>query len=126
MDMIAKSLKKIWLFCLWISSLIIAGCFHIPDEDWLPSKNKPEIQQKDDQEVEQAVNSFIDWFGMISTQRNEIKNNEDTEVIIEESETISETTEEVANIEPGDEINYESDENLVDEESISEEIITQE
>ena len=63
---------------------------------------------------------------MISTQRNEIKNNEDTEVIIEESETISETTEEVANIEPGDEINYESDENLVDEESISEEIITQE
>jgi len=33
-------MKKIWLFCLCLASLGLVGCFHIPDEDWLPSRNK--------------------------------------------------------------------------------------
>ena len=74
-------MKKIWLLCLCLASLSLVGCFHIPDEDWLPSRNKvkTEDMKKENAEVEQAINSLVDWFNMVSTQRNETDENKITE-----------------------------------------------
>ena len=74
-------MKKIWLICLCLASLSLVGCFHIPDEDWLPSRNKvkTEDMKKENAEVEQAINSLVDWFNMVSTQRNETDENKITE-----------------------------------------------
>ena len=72
-------MKKIWFFCLCLASLCLAWCFHIPDEDWLPSKNKVETWNiHKDTEVEDAINSLTDWVNLISSQRDE-KNNEVSE-----------------------------------------------
>ena len=83
--MINKSIKKIWLFCLCLASLNLVGCFHVPDEDWLPSRNKvkTEDMKKENAEVEQAINSLVDWFNMISSEWDEMKNNE--EIVWEEN-----------------------------------------
>ena len=81
--MVNKSIEKIWLICLWLASLALAGCFHIPDEDWLPSRNKVEtwnVEKSD--EVGQAVNSLLDWFNMISSELN--VNDEENKLEIEE------------------------------------------
>ena len=90
--MINISIKRIWLICLCLASLSLAWCFHVPDEDWLPSRNKVETTQKDDN-VEQALNSFMYWVDMVSSQRNAMKNDEveinENEVLIEESEEIT-------------------------------------
>ena len=118
--MVSKSIKKIWFIWLWLSCLILAWCFHIPDEDWLPSKNKPEAIHKDDQ-VEQAINSFVDWMNMVSSQRNEIKSTEtpgisrDDEENIEEIEAIN--NEEVIDTEETieDEVNENQEEKILDE-----------
>lgn len=70
-------MKKIWLLCLCLASLNLVGCFHIPDEDWLPSKNKVNtwnIEKQD--EMDQAINSFMDWLDMISSEWDEMNNNE--------------------------------------------------
>ena len=85
--MISKSIKKIWLFCLCLASLSLVGCFHVPDEDWLPSRNKVKTKdmKKENEEVEQAINSLVDWFNMVSTQRNDIKNEDSEQFITEES-----------------------------------------
>ena len=66
--MVEKSIKRIWLLCLCLASLSLVGCFHIPDEDWLPSKNKINswYVRKDD-EIEQAISSFMNWIDMISS-----------------------------------------------------------
>ena len=87
--MVESTIKKIWFICLWFASLALAGCFHIPDEDWLPSKNKVETWDiEKNKEVEEAFDLFMDWIDMISSGRNEIKNSEseelDTEVPDEE------------------------------------------
>lgn len=96
--MVDKYIKRIWLTCLCLTSLSLVGCFHVPDEDWLPSRNKVETTQKDDQ-IEQALNSFIEWIDIVSSRQNERKSelqNEDEinqdEAIIEESkdETVEE------------------------------------
>ena len=72
-------MKKIWLIYLCLVSLGLVGCFHVPDEDWLPSRNKTKTEDvKNDEEVEQAINSLIDWVNMISSKWNEMKNNEET------------------------------------------------
>lgn len=74
-----KLFKKIWLISLCLASLALVGCFHIPDEDWLPSRNKVDtwnIQKND--EVEQAVNSLIQWIDIVSS-RNETKNSNESE-----------------------------------------------
>ena len=71
-------MKKIWLICLCLASLSLVGCFHIPDEDWLLSKDKANswnIQK--DEEMQQAINSFMDWINMISSEWNETKNDEE-------------------------------------------------
>ncbi len=77
-------MKKIWLFCLCLASLSLVGCFHVPDEDWLPSKNnaKTEDVEKNvekNEDVEQAINSFMQWIDMISTDWNELENEENVE-----------------------------------------------
>ena len=81
-------MKKIWLLCLCLASLSLVWCFHIPDEDWLPSKNKARTEEvKNDEEVEQAIDSLMDWINMISSGWSETKdddrvNDEETEEII--------------------------------------------
>lgn len=80
-------MKRIWIFCLCLASLSLVGCFHVPDEDWLPSKNSVDIWdiQKDD-EMDQALNDIMEWINMVSSQRNDMKNeeNEESEQIINE------------------------------------------
>lgn len=83
-------MKKIWLFCLCLVSLSLAWCFHVPNEDWLPSKNKIESwSTQSDKEMEDAINSLTDWVNLIWTQWDE-KNNE---VIESENITVDENNE---------------------------------
>ena len=81
--MVDKYIKRIWFVCLCLTSLSLVGCFHVPDEDWLPSRNKVETTQKDNQ-VEETLNSFIDSVDMISSQRDEMKDNEEEQITYEE------------------------------------------
>jgi len=80
-------MKKIWLLCLCLASLGLVGCFHIPDEDWLPSKNKVNTWNvQKDEEMEQALDSFVEWFNTLSSERDEIKNEEDNRITTKEWE----------------------------------------
>ena len=108
-------MKKIWLLCLCLASLGLVGCFHIPDEDWLPSKNKINTwdTQKDD-EMDQALNDIMGWINMISSDRNELKNEENNETTAEEVKNT-----EVENGAISDEIENEEVENVVVEEDIT-------
>ena len=106
-------MKKIWLLCLCLASLSLAGCFHVPDEDWLPSKNNIKTwNTQQDEEVQQALNSFMDWINMISSDWNELKNEENNEINTEEIENT-----EVKNEAINDEIENEEVENVVVEEN---------
>ena len=80
-------MKKIWLFCLCLASLSLAGCFHVPDENWLPSKNKvnPWDAQKDE-EMNYVIDGFMNWINIISTEWNQLNNDENNDIIIEKSE----------------------------------------
>lgn len=105
-------MKKIWLFCLCLASLSLVGCFHIPDEDWLPSRNKVNTWNTQSEDVEKALNSFMDWINVVSTQRNDMKNEWSEEIITEDSNesTIeiedSDTTDnEIVDWETGDMVN---------------------
>ena len=84
-------MKKIWLLCLCLASLGLVGCFHIPDEDWLPSKDKVKTEnvEKDD-EVEQAINSFMQWIDMISSNWNELENEGNDEITEDDDSELSE------------------------------------
>ena len=78
-----RTIKKIWFICLWLASLALAGCFHIPDEDWLPSRNKVDTGNiEKDKDMEDAINSIMDWFNMISSELN--VNDEENKLEIEE------------------------------------------
>ena len=105
--MVSNLIKKIWIICLCLVGLSLTGCFHIPDEDWLPSRNKVNTwdTQNDDQ-VEQALNSLIDWIDTISSQHNRAKDNE---VKIDEN---IEESKEITNEEG---INWEGTENVITE-----------
>ena len=108
-------MKKIWLLCLCLTSLGLVGCFHVPDEDWLPSKNNAETWNvQKDEEMEQALNSFMDWINMISSGWNELKNEETTAEEVEEVENESINEEEAID----DEIANEEDDNEIIEENI--------
>jgi hypothetical protein len=75
--MINKLIKKIWFICLWLASLALAGCFHVPDEDWLLSNNnKAETWDVKNDEMDEALNSLMDWFDIISSGWNNVKNDE--------------------------------------------------
>lgn len=71
-------MKKIWLLCLCLASLSLVGCFHIPDEDWLPSRNKVNTWGTQNNDIEKALNSFMKWIDMVSSQRNDMKSEEIT------------------------------------------------
>jgi len=89
-------MKKIWLFCLCLASLNLVGCFHIPDKDWLPSKNNVETWSiQKDEETEQVINEFMDWINMISSDWNEFRNEESDEITAEEVENIEVEDEEI-------------------------------
>ena len=80
--MLGKSIKRIWLICLCLASLTLVGCFHVPDEDWLPNRNKLDTWDiHQDEEIEQALNSFISWVNMISSEWDEMKHEENGEII---------------------------------------------
>lgn len=70
-------MKNFWLLCLCLASLSLVGCFHVPDEDWLPSRNNAETWNiQKDEDVEDAINSLIDWIDMLSSDWNDLKNND--------------------------------------------------
>ena len=85
-NMLNNLIKKIWIICLWIASLCLVWCFHIPDEDWIPSRNKVEINdtKNEDVEMEQAINSLMDWFNKASNQWNEKNIKANDEINVEE------------------------------------------
>lgn len=81
-------MKKIWLFCLCLASLSLVGCFHVPDEDWLPSKNNAKTEDlkknvEKDEDVEQAINSLVQWIDKISSDWNGLENGENDGKITE-------------------------------------------
>lgn len=120
-------MKKIWLVCLCLVSLSLSGCFHVPDEDWLPSRNKVKTEElKKDLEFEQAINSFKDWFDTISSERNEMNNDENTESNTWELKEITiETKDENTNNE--DVANdWEILDNEIENQGIEEDIISEE
>ena len=79
--MLNNSIKRIWLVCLCLASLNLVGCFHVPDKDWLPNKNKVETWDIwENNEMKNALNSFINGIDIVSQERNEIKNKEDEEL----------------------------------------------
>ena len=86
--MINKLIKKIWFICVWLASLTLVWCFHVPDEDRLLSSNKTETWNIKNDELDEAINSLIDWVNIVSSQRNETKNNENEEVYTWESEEL--------------------------------------
>ena len=101
-------MKKIWLLFLCLASLGLVGCFHIPDEDYLLSKNKVNSwDDQKDEEINQALDSFMDWLNIISSEWDEIKNEENNGTTAEEWE---ENTIEI------------EDETINDEEIISKEV----
>ena len=109
-------MKKIWLLCLCLASLSLAWCFHVPDEDWLPSRNKIKTENVEkNEEVEQAINSFMQWIDMISTDWNELENEENIDVTEDVDVDASEKNndnEEIA----GDKVeNGEIEENIISE-----------
>lgn len=105
-------MKKIWLFCLCLAVLGLVGCFHVPDEDWLPSKNKVKTEdvKNEDVEIEQAINSLVEWFNMASTERNNMKNKKSDETDTEEWNENIENIEEV-----GNEINENTENGIISE-----------
>jgi hypothetical protein len=108
-------MKKIWLLCLCLASLGLVWCFHVPDEDWLPSKNKVDSEKvKNNIEVEQAIDSFMDWINSISSELDEMKNEE---ITTEEWENV-EVEDEIIDSEVTDE---EVDNEVIEENTVSEE-----
>jgi len=74
--MVNKLIKKIWFICLWLASLALAGCFHVPEEDWLLSSNKTGTWDVKNDEMDEVLNSLMDWINMISSDWNDLKNND--------------------------------------------------
>ena len=103
-------MKKIWLLCLCLASLGLVGCFHIPDEDWLPSKDKVNTwDTQKDNEMDQALNDIMEWINMFSSHRDDESNDESNGANTEESDD--------SNIKTENDI-ISSEENLSNEESI--------
>ena len=89
-NMLNNLIKKIWIICLWIASLCLVWCFNIPDEDWIPSRNKVETWKLVDNEMQQAFDSLVQWFEMISSQQDEIEDEEVLEIENSEGEIFDE------------------------------------
>jgi len=88
--MVINLTKKIWLICLCLISLSIAGCFHVPDKDWLPSRDTVDTWNvESDDEMLQAINSFKNWIELVSSQRDNAKDNKNGELNSEELNQLS-------------------------------------
>ena len=85
--MVDKSIKKILLICLCLISFSLVGCFHVPDKDWLPNRNKVNTWDiKNNEEMEDAINSLMNGVNIISSEWNVL--NEYDEINDEETEQI--------------------------------------
>ena len=117
-------MKKIWLFCLCLASLGLIGCFHVPDEDWLLSSNKAETWDVKYDEMNEALNSLMDWINMISSDWNDLKNNESDKINTDDwsENTIEEET--INDEETVDDI--ETTDNEVENEEVEEDITPEE
>lgn len=109
-----------------MASLTLVGCFHIPDEDRLPSRNKVKTEEvKKDVELEQAVDSFMNWIDQISSEWNEMKNGENIEIDAEN--LVNDVVEMEENVDGEEDIeNEEVIENvyeLVKDEGVNQEIL---
>ena len=116
-------MKKFWLLCLCLTSLSLVGCFHIPDEDWLPSKNKVgtwDIQKNE--EVENAISEFMDWINMISSEWDEMKNEENDKITAEDEEVEEVENESINNEEiiDNEETNEEVEDEVIEDNTVSE------
>ena len=122
--MINKLIKKIWFICLWLASLALAGCFHVPDEDWLLSSGKVETWDVKNDEMDEALNSLMDWINMISSDWNDLKNNESDEISTDDwsENTVEEET--INDEETVDDI--ETTDNEVENEEVEEDITPEE
>lgn len=112
--MVNKLIKRIWFICLWLASLALAGCFHIPDEDWLLSSNKAETWDIKNDEMDEALDSFMEWINMISSERDKINKDEGATITTEESIIKDET--EIQNIEEISINEEQKTENIIPEE----------
>lgn len=112
-------MKKIWFICLCLAGLTLAWCFHIPDEDWLPSRNaKTEDIEKNvekDEDVEQAINSLVQWIDEISTDWNELENEENIDVTEDVDVDVSEKNNDNEEITDDKVENGEIEENIISE-----------
>ena len=109
-------MKKIWLLCLCLASLSLIGCFHIPDEDWLPSKNKTKSENmKKDEDVEQAINSLVQWIDKISSDWNEFGNEENIDITEDVDVDVSEKNNDNEEITDDKVENGEIEENIISE-----------
>ena len=122
-----KLIKKIWFIWLWLVSLALVGCFHIPDEDWLPSKDKVNTwDTQKDNEMDQALNDIMEWINMISSDWNSLKSNENDEFSTEDwSENIIEVEDNAINDEETVD-NTETTDNEVENEEVEEDITPEE
>ena len=73
--------------------IILTWCFHVPDEDWILSKdNSWNIENQNDEELNEALNSFFDSTNIISSEWKSRKNNnsgsgtESWEILIDNTE----------------------------------------
>ena len=117
-------MKKIWLICLCLASLGLVGCFHVPDEDWLPNRNKVNTWNiEKENRMNQTLDLFVDWINSISSERDGINNDEITTKEWEESSV--DTDDEIINNEEITEneemINEEVENEVMEENTISEE-----
>jgi len=121
-----KLIKKIWFIWLWLVSLALAGCFHIPDEDWLLSSDKAWTWDIKNDEMDEALNSLMDWINMISSDWNSLKSNENDEFSTEDwSENIIEVEDNAINDEETVD-NTETTDNEVENEKVEEDITPEE
>jgi len=71
--------SKIWFLFLCGISLTLAWCFHIPDEDWIFTKNSPVEEKKlthEESEFIDSMNVLLDEFQKDNSNEN---NNEPSE-----------------------------------------------
>ena len=71
--MVDKSIKKILLICLCLICFSLVGCFHVPDKDWLPNRNKVNTWDiQNNEEMEDAINSFMNGVNIISSEWDDL------------------------------------------------------
>ena len=124
-------MKKIWLICLCLASLSLAWCFHVPDEDRLPSRNKVKTGDiNENAEIEQAIDSLMEWFDIASSQLDDMDKNKGAVYYEEWNENAIKMEDETLNneniIENNNEIVEETEKNKDENQGIQEDTISEE